>query len=100
MKPKMKFSDMWNYSMSQISLKEKIILLSQTTLSAAILIILILSFTGILANGPAVTISLILLSALFIVSAIRNFSQKKFSAILYILCAVAVMVYFITTLLR
>lgn len=85
--------DMWR----QLSHRERVLYIVQTVLGIAILVMLLFGCMG-LDNTLVNQIELVLVSALLVTSALRNYPQHKWKNALYILCAVAALFAFFVLL--
>lgn len=92
MNQKRTFSENLKGAWGQIAKKEKILLCMQSVLSIAIIVLVVLSMAGILPVHIINVVDLFLLAALFIVNAIRSFPKRKKSMVVYLVCAVFILV--------
>ena len=92
MNSKSSFSENMKEAWKTISLRGKILLCVQSVLTLVILIIAVLGLFHILPIGLVNRADLILLAALFAVSAVRSFPQQKTTFLTYVICAAFVIV--------
>lgn len=92
MNQKRTFSENMKGAWGLIPMKDKILLCTQSVLSIAILLLVILSMYDVLPARTLTIVALPLLALLLLVNSARNFSKRKFSAVFCIIGAVLILI--------